>query len=253
MPSKTKKVSIHKKKSNMKNSMKSNIKRNSKTKTKPMEIEYEAKFLEVDYKELIDKLKALGAKSIHPNTLYKRSMFSLADVKRGYVRVRNEGDKTTLTAKIYKDSKFPQEYELQIKDDFENGQEFLRALNLDEKGYHETMREKWQLPYGKNAHFCEVCIDRIPGIPTYVEIECKSKKNLNKAIKMLSLDKYKKLFGSYGKCFVEYYGMTENDINNVIPKLTFGNIKNELKTYIKKNEELLAKVVKQHLDTYKDL
>ena len=247
MPSKTKKVSRHKKKSNKKSNKKTN------TKTKPMEIEYEAKFLEIDYKELIDKLKSLGAKSIHPNTLYKRSMFSLADVKRGYVRVRNEGDKTTLTAKIYKDSKFPQEYELQIKDDFENGQEFLRALNLDEKGYHETMREKWQLPYGKNAHFCEVCIDRIPGIPTYVEIECKSKKNLNKAIKMLYLDKYKKLFGSYGKCFVEYYGMTENDLNNVIPKLTFGNIQNELKTYIKKIEALLDRVSKEHLDTFKKL
>ena len=36
-------------------------------------------------------------------------------------------------------------------------------------------------------------------------------------------------------------------------KLTFENIQNELKPYIKKNEELLAKVAKQHLDTFNEL
>lgn len=230
------------------------MKQIKKTKRKPMEIEYEAKFLDINYNDLINKLKSLNAKLIQPNSLYKRSMFSLADVKRGYVRVRKEGNnKTTLTAKIYKDSKFPQEYELQIKDDFENGQEFLRALNLNEKGYHETMREIWHLPYGKNSNFCEVCIDIIPAIPMYVEIECKSKQNLNKSIKMLGLEKHKKLFGSYGKCFVEYYGMTENDINNIIPKLTFENIKNELKTHINKNKDILDKVSKEHLDIYNNI
>jgi hypothetical protein len=185
-------------------------------------------------------------------------MYGLCDIKRGYVRVRDEGNQTKLTAKIYKDSQFPEEYEVTIKDDFENGKAFLGALNLTEKSYHETMREIWVLPLGKlNTDDCEIAFDSIPGIPLYVEIECKTKANLNKAIKILNLDsktktnnKYKKFFGSYGKCFVEYYDMTENDINNLIPKLTFENIQNELKPYIKKNKELLKDVSRQHLQVY---
>jgi len=241
---------------------------------KPMEIEFEAKFLNVNKKELIERLKNIGAKMVSPNTIYKRCMYGLCDIKRGYVRVRDEGNKTTLTAKIYKDSQFPEEYEVTIKDDFESGKAFLGALNLTEKSYHETMREKWSLSLGKskkgrsrgngngnsNCNECEIAFDSIPGIPLYVEIECKSKQNLNKAIKMLNLDsknnngdKYKKYFGSYGKCFVEYYGMSENDINNLIPSLTFENIHNELKPFIKKNEDLLKDVSREHLQFYREL
>jgi adenylate cyclase class IV len=227
---------------------------NLKSKKKPMEIEFEVKFLDINKDEIVEKLKSLGAKLKQSNTLYKRCMYGLCDVKRGYVRVRDEGDKTTLTAKIYKDSKFPEEYEVQIKDNFENGKAFLGALNLTEKSYHETMREKWILQLDKtNMDDCEIAFDSIPGIPLYVEIECKSKKNLNKAIRKLNLDnnKYKKYYGSYGKCFVEYYDMTENDINNLIPKLTFENIQNELKPYIKKNKDLLKNVSRQHLVTFR--
>jgi len=243
-----------------KTSKKSSIKANKKiTQKKPMEIEFEAKFLDINKDELIERLKTLGAKMSQPNTLYKRCMYGLCDVKRGYVRVRDEGNKTTLTAKIYKDSKFPEEYEVTIKDNFENGKAFLSALNLTEKSYHETMREKWVLNLGKsknkenNNNECEIAFDSIPGIPLYVEIECKSKKNLNKAIKLLKLNNDKKYFGSYGKCFVEYYGMSENDINNLIPKLTFANIYNELKPYIKKNEDILKNVSKQHLANFREL
>ena len=238
----------------------SSTKNSNKTQKKPMEIEFEAKFLNINKEELVIKLKSLGAKMVQSNTLYKRCMYGLCDIKRGYVRVRDEGYETKLTAKIYKDSQFPEEYEVTIKDDFENGKAFLGALNLTEKSYHETMREIWMLPLGKyDTNKCEVAFDSIPGIPLYVEIECKTKKELNKAIRMLNLDsktksnKYKKFFGSYGKCFVEYYDMTENDINNLIPKLTFSNIQNELKPYIKKNKELLKDVSRQHLKIYKKL
>jgi len=253
---KTKKSSIKKRninKKKKKNKITKNQKKNIKNKI-------ENKYININKEELVVKLKSLGAKMVQSNTLYKRCMYGLCDIKRGYVRVRDEGDETKLTAKIYKDSQFPEEYEVTIKDDFENGKAFLGALNLTEKSYHETMREIWMLPLGKyDTNKCEVAFDSIPGIPLYVEIECKTKKELNKAIKMLNLEsktnsnKYKKFFGSYGKCFVEYYDMTENDINNLIPKLTFENIYNELKPYIKKNEDLLKDVSRQHLKIYREL
>ena len=247
--------------------------KNKKAKTnknhKTTEIEYEAKFLDINHNELVTKIKSLGAILKQPNTFYRRSVFGLCDVKRGYVRVRDEGDKTTLTAKIYKNPDYPEEFELQIKDGFEKGKAFLESLNLNEKAYHETMREKWHLNLDKkiknknnnntknnnnnNKNICEIAFDCIPGLPMYVEVECKTESNLNKAIKLLDLGKYEKRYGAYGKTFVEYYGMAETEINNDIKSLTFENIEKELKPYIHKNEELLSKIAKEHLATYKKL
>ena len=228
-------------------------------KEKTSEIEYEAKFLDINHNDLVKKIKKLGAKLIQPQTIYKRSMFGLCDVKRGYVRVRDEGIKTTLTAKIYKNPDYPEEFELEIKDGFEKGKAFLGSLNLNEKAYHETMREKWFLNLdndnknNNDNNGCEIAFDCIPGIPMYVEIECKTEQNLNKVIKLLNLDKYDKLYGAYGKCFVDYYGMAETEINNDISRLTFKNIKKEITPYIHKNKELLSKISKEHLDTYTKL
>ena len=231
--------------------------KNNKEKTS--EIEYEAKFLDINHSELVKIITKLGAKLIQPQTIYKRSMFGLCDVKRGYVRVRDEGIKTTLTSKIYKNPDYPEEFELEIKDGFEKGRAFLASLNLNEKAYHETMREKWflKLDNGNNEkngnNGCEIAFDCIPGIPMYVEIECKTEQHLNKVIKLLDLDNYTKLYGAYGKCYVDYYGMAETEINNDISRLTFQNIKKEITPYIHKNKELLNKISKEHLDTYTKL
>ncbi len=116
------------------------------------------------------------------------------------------------------------------------------------------MREKWHLKLSKKKiDICEIAFDCIPGLPMYVEVECKTEKNLDKALKLLDLDKYEKRYGAYGKTFVEYYGMSETEINNEIKNLTFENIEIELKPYIHKNEELLKRIAKEHLATYKKL
>ena len=225
------------------------------TQKKPMEIEFEAKFLEINKDDLIAKIKSIGGKLKQPLTFYRRSVFSLCDVKRGYVRVRDEGDKITMTAKIYKNPKFPEEYELELKNNnnFENGEAFLEALNLNKKAYHETMREKWTIPKSNGKELCEIAIDYIPGLPVYAEVECKSKAELTKSIKMLNLPKDKMMFGAYGQVFVHYYGMTQTDINNDISSLTFKNIENELEKYVHKNKDLLHNVSKTHMEVYNNL
>jgi adenylate cyclase class 2 len=227
------------------------------THKKPMEIEFEGRMLDINREELITKIKALGGKLKKELTLYRRSVFGLCDIKRGFVRVRDEGDKITMTAKIYKDPKFPQEYELQLKDNFENGQAFLQALNLNKKAYHETMREKWSIPKpGKNnsaKELCEVAIDYIPGLPVYAELECKSKADLHKSAKMLDVKVADLMYGGYGKVFVHYYDMAESEINNEIPSLTFNNIQKELKPYIHKNEDILKRVARTHMEIYKTI
>lgn len=234
----------------------------TKTKTKKpvSEIEFEGRILNINPEELRAKIKSLGGVLKSRNTLYRRSVFNLCDIKRGFVRVRDEGDKTTLTAKIYKNPDFPEEYELTLKEpnSFEHGQEFLRALNLTEKAYHETMREKWSIfrkgsGKGSKKELCEVAIDHIPGLPVYAELECKSEADLRLVCKMLEIE-YKDLaFGGYGKVYVEYYGMSENEINNIVPKLTFQNIKSEIGSYVHKNHDILDKATKDNLAIYRKL
>jgi len=230
-------------------------KHNKKTQKKPMEIEFEGRILDINKEEFITKIKSIGGTLKAPLTLYRRSVFNLCDIKRGYVRVRDEGDKTTMTAKIYKDPKFPQEYELQIKDSFENGQAFLEALNLTKKAYHETMREKWSIPKSNNStkELCEIAIDYIPGLPLYAELECKTKADLHKTAKLLDIPLKSLMYGGYGKVFVHYYDMAENEINNIVPSLTFQNIVKEIKPYIHKNEDILYSVAKSHIEVYKTL
>ena len=231
----------------------SSTKKNIKTKTKPVLQEFEAKFLDIDYDIILNKIKSLGGVNKQKNTIFRRSVFGLCDIKRGYVRVRDEGNKITMTSKIYKDPKFPDEYEIEIKDSFDKGKAFLQSLNLSEKAYHETMRETWRIPFGKKSELCEIAIDRIPGLPLYIEIECKSESDLNKSIKLLEMDKSKIGYGAYGKVFDIYYGISQSIMDNEVPKLTFNNIKNELKPYIKKGEDVLDTIYKKHLEIYNSL
>lgn len=266
-----------------------------------MQIEYEGRILNINPEQLKKKIKLLGGYIKSPLTLYRRTVFNLGDIKRGFVRVRDEGEKITMTSKIYKKDNlnFPEEHELTINNTFEQGQEFLRSLNLKEKAYHETIREKWTIPRNNkkssktkkhstlnlnkysnsqkhsksqkysNSHtkinknkqlesqkeleLCEVSIDYIPGLPVYAELECKSKSDLQLVCKLLDV-KYNELsFGGYGKVYTEYYGMAENDINNVIPLLTFKNITNELKPYLHKNHDILNQIALSHLKIYKKI
>ena len=219
-------------------------KETKKTITKnPMEVEYEGRILDVSPNKMRDKARALGGHMKAPLTIYRRSVFKLCDMERGFVRVRDEGTKTTMTAKIFRNKDFPEEYELDIKDKFESGQAFLRALNLTEKAYHETIREKWFIPrrVGSASELCELTIDYIPGLPAYSEIECRSQRDLRRACKLLGVKYSELMFGGYGNVFVHYYGMAAKDINDSIPRLTFQNVEKEIEGYIHKNREILEK------------
>jgi len=186
------------------------------------------------------KLMKIGARVVHKKKLYKRSVFTRCngDIK-GYSRVRKEGNDTTMTVKIYKDPKFPEEYEVNIKDKFETGVDFLKALGVSEKAYQESIREKWKHPL---AH--EITFDTIPGLPTYMEIDCLSEDKLNELVKLLELDETKKRFGSFDHTYLEYYGIPKDIINERTPFLTFANIQNEIKPT--KNLKLFQKICKLH-------
>ena len=214
-----------------------------------MSVEIEAKFLDININKLRKLLKANGAKKVHKMVMYKRYVFHLLTEEKGYIRTRQEYNKVTITMKKYpKDSKFAIEDEIEVKSSFEDTKKFLLAQGYKIKAYQETLREKWSL-----GECLEIAIDTIPGIPTYVELECKNEAAIKKIAKLLELDYSKAEYGPYDKQFVDYYGVDKNNINNVISSLTFLNIDKELNPYIKKNKDFLLKVKKEQLTLLKKI
>jgi adenylate cyclase, class 2 len=205
-----------------------------------MSVEYEAKFLEIDVNLMRQKLMESGAKLVHERKRYVRIVFHRCDDNvRGFARIRDEGGQITMTVKIYKDPKFPEEYEISLNSDFETGANFLRALGLKQKAFQETYREKWGHPL---VH--EITFDDVPGLPTFMEIDCLGENKLKKMIKILKLNETKMRFGGFDATFNEYYGIPLEEINNQTPSLTFKNILNEIKP--RKNLELLEQLQKMY-------
>src|SRR3989344_1894216 len=68
-----------------------------------MKIEYEATFVKVDKDEIRERLTSVGAKLIKLEFLQKRITLNLPsghELKDGWLRVRDEGDKITLSLKV---------------------------------------------------------------------------------------------------------------------------------------------------------
>jgi len=188
--------------------------------------EYEAKFLNIDITFIKNKLRENGAKKIHDPLKFYRLIFKRCEErgdKPGFVRIRDEGKKITMTTKIFNDKKFPEECEVSINESFEKGCEFLRAIGIEEKSYQETIREKWSHPL---AH--EITFDIVPGLPIYMEIDCTSEENLNKLVSLLELDKTNMKYGSFDKTYTEYYDIPSVIIHKT-PSLTFKDVSTQIK------------------------
>jgi adenylate cyclase class IV len=189
-----------------------------------MSLEIEAKFLEIDIAKFRKKLKEIGAKKKHKMVLYRRYVFNLLTSEKGYIRARDENGQITITLKKYPaNSKFPMEYEIALgkSSTIDGAKELLLAQGYKIKAYHETLREKWSI------NGCpEIAIDTLPGIPTYVELDCKNEKEIKKISKLLGLDMKNAKYGPYVNQYIDYYKVDIDD--NKHPLLTFKDVDKQL-------------------------
>jgi len=215
-----------------------------------MSLEIEAKFMEIDINKIRKLLKENGGKKIHKMVMYKRYVFNLLNNnEKGFIRIRDENGRITITLKKYpKNSKFAMEYEILLdkKSSLEDAKEFLLAQGYIIKAYQETLREKWSLDGCP-----EIAIDTIPGIPTYIELECKNEEIIKKVAKKLGLNYKDAKYGSFVNQYIDYYNINIDDGN--YPSLTFINIDNELNPSLKNKIELLHKIKKDHLKLLKKI
>lgn len=178
-----------------------------------MNIEIEAKFLDIDVNAFRQKLSEVGAKLVHPERLMRRKNFDYPDARLykigGWIRVRDEGNQTTLAYKQLLDRTLEGTKEISlVVSDFEAISNLLLAIGMDNKSYQETKRERWDI------NGVEVTIDTWPWIPTFVEVEATNEENLRQAVKILGLDWYKALHGSVETAYQNYYNVTDEEIDS---------------------------------------
>lgn len=178
-----------------------------------MQTEIEAKFLDVDHDLLRAKLKQLGATCEQPMRLMRRKNYDYPDSRLekigGWVRVRDEGDKVTLSYKQLNDRTLhgTQEVSL-IVNSFGDSCKLLEAIGLVEKTYQETKRESWSLDG------MQVELDEWPWVKPFVEIEGPDESSLRNLADQLGLDWSQAVHGSVEIAYQAEYDATEHEIDN---------------------------------------
>ena len=182
-----------------------------------MKTEYEATFIDVDKDDIRRRLKGIGAALVHPEVHQHRITLHPPHEKRAkgvFVRVRDEGDKITMSWKSVKGDAIENQKEVTlVVDNFDAAMEFLELLGCERKSYQETKRELWQIDG------TDVTIDEWPFLEPMVEIEGSSEESVRRVAASLGFDWSAALFCTSKKIYRMKYG-EDVDINTV-PRLIF--------------------------------
>lgn len=158
-----------------------------------MNTEIEVKFVDIDHDAMRHKLRALGAELKQPMRLMRRVVFhnDKMDQKDAFLRVRDEGFRTTLTYKQFDEHSVDgaKEHEV-VTSSFEEMISILNAIGLEYDAYQETKRENWELDGA------EIMLDEWPWINPYIEIEGKSEQAIKEVAEKLGLDWSRAIFGA---------------------------------------------------------
>ncbi len=187
-----------------------------------MQTEIEIKFLDIDPTLIRQKLREIGGKLIYPERFMKRKNFDYPDKRLekigGWVRLRDEGDKATLSYKQLDDRTLHGTKEIPLEvDNFGKTENFLAAIGLSAFAYQETKREKWTLGH------TDITIDTWPWIPMFIEIEGLDEKTLREVVDKLGLDWSKGIHGSVEIAYQNYFDVRDEDIYGA-DSITFGPV-----------------------------
>lgn len=188
-----------------------------------MTIEFEAKFLNIDKDAMRKHLKEKGAQLLRQEFEQKRVNFHLPQEKRHkdvWLRVRDEGDKITLSLKMVTGKNIHDQKELSIMvDGFDKAVALLDAIGCEKKVFEQTKRELWKLGDA------EITIDTWPGVAPFVEIEGPSEQAVKDTAELLGFDYVKAVFGSVSTVYERQYHIPLEEIEQIVGEITFNNEK----------------------------
>ena len=187
-----------------------------------MKTEIEVKFLNVDHDEVRSKLKELGAVCEQPMRLMRRT---LVDVHHrtpeedfsSFLRLRDEGDKVTLTFKEFREKTLTGASEREVRvSDFDETKAILEEVGIKFTTFQESKRETWRLDE------VEIVLDEWPWIPRYIEIEGPTEAVVEEVAEKLGFDWNDAVFGSADVIYALEY--PDREVRGVIdiPEVRFG-------------------------------
>jgi adenylate cyclase class 2 len=186
-----------------------------------MKTEIEVKFTGIDLDGMRRKLTELGATCEVPMRLMRRVAIDSDFMRTGkdaFLRVRDEGDKVTMTYKQFDSLSLHGAKEIEVSvSDFDDTVAILAQAGLPSHTYQETKRETWKLGD------VEIMLDEWPWLDPYIEIEADSEEAVRKAAGDLGFDWDSAVFGDVMAAYrVQYPHLTEKDTVANIAEVKFG-------------------------------
>jgi len=183
--------------------------------------EYEVKFLNIDIEKIRATLVSFGAKCEKPMRLMRRVTIDTPEMKQkgAFLRVRDEGDKVTITYKQFDSLSIDgaKEHEI-IVSDFDESIALLAAAGLVQGSFQETNRETW------NLDGAEIMIDEWPWLHPYIEVEATSEQHVKDVSSKLGFDWNDAVFGDVMVAYrAEYPHLGEHDTVGNIAEVKFGD------------------------------
>lgn len=157
-----------------------------------MKTEIEVKFINITIDTIQQRLLAAGAVCEQPMRLMRRALMETPDMaaKDAFLRLRDEGNKVTLTYKQHLKTGIEAANEIETTvDDFDAAKALLEASGMIFHTYQESRRETWKL------RDVEVVIDEWPWMPPYIEIEGDNEASIREAAATLGFSWDEAVFG----------------------------------------------------------
>ena len=155
-----------------------------------MAIEIEGRIPNINPEEVKAKLLAIGAKPLGFYN-FRRYVFDPAiGAPHRWLRLRTDGNKTTLTFKEISNDSFSgtEEWEVEVSD-FETTLKILENTGIKHRSYQENTRDEYEY------HGAKLSIDHWPKLGYLLEIEVEKEEDIYNNFKLLLEDneEYKKM------------------------------------------------------------
>lgn len=149
-----------------------------------MKPEIEVKFLDINFNTFREVLSAVGAVCEQPMRDMRRAIIQNEQTGwNKYIRVRDEGDRVTVTYKSFASLSLHGASEAETTvGDFDTILTILAGGGLVSKSYQESRRETWRLDDA------EIVLDEWPWLKPYIEIEGPSEEAVRDTAARLGLD-----------------------------------------------------------------
>lgn len=152
-----------------------------------MKTEIEVKFLDISIDVVRARLTELDAQLEQQMRLMRRvaihGEFTKVNDGNSFLRVRDEGDKVTMTYKQFDSLSLHGAKEIETTvGSFEDTAALLEKVGLSAHTYQETRRETWLI------HGVEIMIDEWPWLAPYIEIEGQSEEAVRDVAAQLGFD-----------------------------------------------------------------